>query len=369
MSTNIDNADAGKTAPIEIIRSETLAPLPQPPYGFGNHFSDHIATMRYTEDTGWSEPRIVPFGEIPLHPSAAGFQYSQSIFDAFKAHVQPDGSLAMFRPEMHVARLNRSAERMCIPPVDPQMVMALMQRLCDVDRRWAPSDPASALYIRPTIVATEGFVTLRPSREYLLVVFLSPVGDYFAQGSAPVRILASDEFVRAPSGGVGSAKTGGNYAAAMYATRAATDKGYSQILWLDGVKRRYLEEVGSMNIFVRIGGRIRTPPLSDSILAGVTRDTILSILRDSGEAVREEPIAIDELFEAQAAGTLDEVWGTGTAAIVSPVGVIGYRGDEIVIRNGERGPTTEWLYSKLLGVQKGTDGDPQGWRVKVPNSD
>jgi len=369
VNTHIDKADAGKAASIEITRSQTLAPLPQPPYGFGNHFSDHIATLRYTEGTGWTEPRIVPFGEISLHPSAAGFQYSQSIFDAFKAHLQPDGSLAMFRPDMHVARLNRSAERMCIPQVDPQMLIALMQRLCDIDRRWAPSDPGSALYIRPTIVATEGFVSLRPAQEYLLVVFLSPVGDYFAQGSAPVRILASDEFVRAARGGVGSAKTGGNYAAAMYATRAAAEKGYSQILWLDGVERRYLEEVGSMNIFVKIGGKVRTPPLSDSILAGVTRDTILSILRDSGEAVSEEPIAIDELFEAQAAGTLDEVWGTGTAAIVSPVGVIGYQGNEIVIRNGERGPTTEWLYRKLLGVQKGEDNDPNGWRVRVPNFD
>lgn len=370
MNNSVDKADAGKSVaamPIEVIRSATPATLPQPPYGFGKHFSDHIATLRYTETTGWAEPRIVPFGQISLHPSAAGFQYSQSIFDAFKAHLQPDGSLAMFRPDMHIARLNRSAARMCIPQIEPGMLMALMQRLCDVDRRWAPGDPGSALYIRPTIVATEGFVSLRPAREYLLVVFLSPVGDYFAEGSAPVRILASDEFVRATRGGVGSAKTGGNYAAAMYATRAAAEQGYSQILWLDGVERRYLEEVGSMNIFVKIAGKVRTPPLSDSILAGVTRDTILSILRDSGAAVSEEPIAIDELFEAHAAGTLDEVWGTGTAAIVSPVGRIAYKGNEILIRDGERGPTTEWLYRKLLGVQKGKDNDPLGWRVTVPH--
>lgn len=370
MNNTIGKAEADSfvpAAPIEITRAATLAPLPRPPYGFGNHFTDHIATLRYTEATGWGEPRIVPFGELSLHPSAAGFQYSQSIFDAFKAHLQPDGSLAMFRPDMHIARLNRSAARMCIPQVEPQMLMELMQRLCDLDRRWAPSDPGSALYIRPTIVATEGFVSLRPARDYLLVVFLSPVGDYFAEGSAPVRILASDEFVRAARGGVGSAKTGGNYAAAMYATRAAVEQGYSQILWLDGVERRYLEEVGSMNIFVKIAGRVRTPPLSDSILAGVTRDTILSILRDSGAAVSEEPIAIDELFEAHAAGTLDEVFGTGTAAIVSPIGRIAYKGKEIQVRDGQRGPTTEWLYHKLLAVQKGKDNDPQGWRVTVPH--
>lgn len=230
-----------------------------------------------------------------------------------------------------------------------------------------PSDPGSALYIRPTIVATEGFVSLRPAREYLLVVFLSPVGDYFAEGSAPVRILASDEFVRATRGGVGSAKTGGNYAAAMYASQAAAARGYSQILWLDGVERRYLEEVGSMNIFVKIAGKVRTPPLSDSILAGVTRDTILTILRDSGATVSEEPIAIDELFDAHEVGTLDEVWGTGTAAIVSPIGRIAYRDREILIQDGQRGPTTELLYRKLLAIQKGNENDPKGWRVTVPN--
>lgn len=372
MVNSIGRADAGNqvaASRIEITRSTTPSPLPRPPYGFGNHFTDHIALMRYTEATGWAEPRIVPFGEIPLHPAAAGFQYSQSIFDAFKAHLQPDGSLAMFRPDMHIARLNRSAARMCIPQIEPTVLMQLMQRLCDLDRQWAPNDPGSALYIRPAIIATEGFISLRPSREYLLIVFLSPVGDYFSEGSSPVRILASDEFVRAARGGVGSAKTGGNYAAAMYASRAAAELGFSQILWLDGVERRYLEEVGSMNIFVKIAGRVRTPPLSDSILAGVTRDTILTMLRDTGAAVSEEPISIEELFDAHAAGELDEVWGTGTAAIVSPIGRIAYKGREILVHDGQRGPTTEWLYNGLLAVQKGRDDDPRGWRVAVPKFD
>lgn len=372
MSSKVGNVDVGKIIPatsIEVTSSSKLTQLPEPPYGFGNYFTDHIATMRYTEATGWATPRIVPFGEVSLHPSAAGFQYGQSIFDAFKAHLQPDGSLAMFRPEAHIARLNRSAERMCIPQMAPEVLMQLMQRLCDMDRRWAPSDPGSALYIRPTIVATEGFVSLRPAREYLLVVFLSPVGDYFAEGSSPVRILASDEFVRAARGGVGSAKTGGNYAAAMYASQVAAQQGYSQILWLDGVERRYLEEVGSMNIFVKIAGKVRTPPLSDSILAGVTRDTILKILHDNGAIVNEEPIAIEELFDAHEAGELDEVWGTGTAAIVSPIGRIAYKGKEILIQDGQRGPTTEWLYKTLLAVQKGNVDDSQGWRVTVPHFD
>ncbi|MEO3388775.1 branched-chain amino acid aminotransferase [Mesorhizobium sp. CAU 1741] len=372
MSINADITDTGglnSGGPVKITRSTKLAALPQPPYGFGNYFTDHLATMRYTEDAGWSDPQVVPFGEISLHPSAAGFQYSQSIFDAFKAHMQPDGSLAMFRPDAHVSRLNRSAARMCIPQVDPAALIRLIERLCDVDRRWAPSDPGSALYVRPTIIATEGFVSLRPAREYLLIVFLSPVGDFFAEGSDPIRILASDEFVRAARGGVGSAKTGGNYAAAMYASREAADRGFSQILWLDGVERRYLEEVGSMNIFVKIAGKVRTPPLSDSILAGVTRDTVLKLLKDNQVDCSEEPIAIDELFQAHEVGELDEVWGTGTAAIISPIGRIAYKDKEVLICGGRSGPTTDWLYKKLLAVQKGMDNDPYGWRATVPDSD
>jgi branched-chain amino acid aminotransferase len=336
---------------------------------FGGSFSDHMFVMEYDAPQGWHDPRIVPFGSLSLHPSCSAIQYSQSIFDGFKGYHCGPGDIRLFRPQAHFARFNRSAERLCMPPLDPALALQAVQSLVDVDRAWVPQAPGTAIYVRPTMIGTEGFMSVRPANAYLFVMFLSPVGAYYAEGAKPVRIKVATEHVRAAAwGGVGFAKTGGNYAASLMAAKQAHEEGFTQVLWLDSTHRRFIEEVGTMNIMAKIDGEIVTPPLGDSILAGITRDTVLTLMRDWGLNVSERPLAIDEVVAASEAGTLEEMWGTGTAAVVSPVGELSYKGRPIVINHREVGETTKRLLQAVTDLQYGMAQDKYGWSVKVPET-
>jgi branched-chain amino acid aminotransferase len=353
----------------EAIRiTRTNAPRPRPrdtELGFGQIFTDHMFLADFREEKGWYDPRIEPYGPLSFDPAAAVLHYAQAVFDGLKAFRGTDGRVRLFRPQKHVERLNDSARRLCIPPLDPALGLASIVRLVDVDRDWAPRTVGTSLYVRPTVVASEPFLGVRPAKSYLYYVILSPVGAYYPEGMAPVRIRVEDRYVRAVEGGVGAAKTAGNYAASLLASEEAKHEGFTQVLWLDGVHRRYIDEVGTMNIMVKIGGAVSTPPLAGTILPGVTRDSTLTLLRDWGIPVRERPIAIDEVAEAHAAGTLEEVWGTGTAAVISPVGELAYRDRRMRISDGRVGPLTQRLYDAIVGIQYGRQPDPHGWTLEV----
>jgi branched-chain amino acid aminotransferase len=351
--------------PIPVRRTST--PKPKPPddeLGFGNVFTDHLFVQEYDADRGWHDARIEPYRPLTLDPAALVLHYAQEVFDGMKAFRDRSGRVRLFRPDRHAARLGSSAERLCIPPLDPDEVQRGIAALVDVDRDWVPSAIGTALYIRPNVIATEAYLGVRPSRSFLYYIILAPVGGLY--GSVrPVRILVEDQFVRAVEGGVGAAKTAGNYAASLYAAEQAKQAGYDQVLWLDGVQRQYIDEVGTMNIMFRFGDEVVTPPLSGTILPGITRDSIITLLRDWGVPVSERPVSIDEVLAAVADGSLREVWGTGTAAVVSPVGELGYRGHPIVINGGRTGELTQRLYDGLTAIQFGTAPDNHGWMVEV----
>ena len=333
---------------------------------FGDVFSDHMFRMDFTEGRGWHDPRIVPFGPLEILPSAAVIQYAQTIFDGSKGYRRADGGVHLFRPQAHIERLNRSAPQLCMPTVEPRMALDAMRQLVALDRPWVPAEPGAAIYVRQTMIGAEGLMVVRPAKTYTYLIFLSPVGSYYSEGAGPVRILVSETRVRAAKGAIGSAKAGANYAASLRAGREAAAEGFSQVLWLDSVERRFLEEVGTMNIMVKIDGRIRTPPLSDSILPGVTRDSVLIMMREWGLDVADEPIDIEDVVEAGRSGALEEMWGTGTAAVISPVGQFAYRGETITVADGRPGPMVRRLYDALTDLQYGLAPDPHGWRVDVP---
>jgi branched-chain amino acid aminotransferase len=332
---------------------------------FGTDFTDHMFLVDFQEEKGWYDPRVEPYGPLALDPATAVLHYGQGLFEGLKAFRGKDGKIRLFRPDMHVARLNRTAEKMCIPPMDPDLVMKSLTTLVDVDRDWVPSMVGTSLYIRPTIIASEAFLGVRPAKEYLYFVILSPVGAYYPEGMAPVKIKVIDTYVRAVVGGLGEAKTSANYAASLRAAEEAKHEGFTQVLWLDGVHRKYIEEVGTMNIMMKIGDEIITPPLHGTILAGVTRDSVLALTREWGLRVSERPITIDELIQAAHKGTLQEVWGTGTAAVISPVGELSYKGERIVVNGGGIGPLTQKLYDTIVGIQYGTTPDTRGWTLTV----
>jgi branched-chain amino acid aminotransferase len=333
---------------------------------FGSVFTDHMFLMDYVESKGWHDPRIVPYAPFAMDPAASVLHYAQAVFDGSKAYRGKDGSIRLFRPRKHAERLNISCERLCIPELDVELVLESFDKLIAIDRAWVPSKPGTSLYLRPFVFASEAFLGVRPSKTYTYCLILSPVGPYYAEGINPVKILATDEYVRAVPGGTGEAKTAANYAASLYGAEVAKKAGYTQVLWLDGVHRKYLDEVGTMNIMVQIGDEVITPPLNGSILAGVTRDSILTLMRDWGLRVSERQISIDEVLEAAKAGTLKEMWGTGTAAVVSPVGELGFQGQKFVINGGKTGALTQKLYDSIVEIQYGETNDAHGWTKVVP---
>ena len=353
--------------PIRITRGATKKPKPRDrDLTFGTVFTDHLFVMDFQEEKGWYDPRIEPYGPLSLDPAAAVLHYAQAVFDGLKAFRGRDGRVRLFRPQKHLERLNHSARRLCIPPLDPEQALRALVELVGLERDWVPSTLGTSLYVRPTIIANEAFLGVRPAKSYIYYVVLSPVGAYYPEGMNPVRILVVDKYVRAVEGGVGGAKTGVNYAASLYAAEEAKHAGFTQVLWLDGRERKYLDEVGTMNIMLKISDEVITPPLSQgTILPGVTRDSALTLMREWGLRVSERAISIDEVARAARDGSLREVWGTGTAAVISPVGELAYAGERIVINGGKIGELTQKLYDAIVGIQYATAPDTHGWTVPV----
>jgi len=352
---------------IKFIKAETLKqkPTDESKLGFGKIFTDYMFTMEYDLENGWHNPCVKPYQPLSLDPSTSVLHYGQSIFEGMKCYRRADGGLQLFRPMDNFARMNRSADRLSIPQFDEELAMEGLKKLLEVEKDWVPHNVGTSLYIRPTIIATDAMLGVHAAHHYLFFIILSPVGAYYAQGLAPVGIYVEDTYVRAVRGGFGFAKTAGNYAASIKAGEVAAKKGYAQVLWLDGVEQKYVEEVGAMNMMFKINGKIITPMLNGSILAGITRDSVLKLAAHMGIPTEERRIAIDEIFDAAKNGTLEEAFGTGTAAVVSPVGEL-CRGEEKVIISGNQiGKTTQKLYDTLTGIQWGTVEDPFGWIVRL----
>ena len=352
---------------IEITRTQApkVKPKSGDPLGFGDIFTDHMFLMQYTDGQGWHSARIVPYGNLCLDPAAMVFHYAQEMFEGMKAYAADDGSIRLFRPDKNIARMNRTNERICIPTIDEADALEAISAIVRFDKEWIPTDEGTSLYIRPFIIATDAHLGVRASKEYLFCVILSPVGAYYPEGINPVKIYVEDEYVRAVKGGIGFAKTGGNYAASLRAQVKAKEMGYTQVLWLDGVERKYIDEVGTMNVFFVIDGEVVTPALEGSILPGVTRDSAIALLRSWGLTVNERKISIDEVFSAAQRGKLEEAFGTGTAAVISPIGELYGEGKTHVIHEGKIGPLSQKLYDTLTGIQYGKLEDPFGWSVKI----
>lgn len=328
---------------------------------FGVITTDHMFLMNYSREEGWHNGRIVPYGPFQIDPACMVLHYAQEIFEGMKAYRDAEGKIRLFRPEENFKRMNSSCERMSIPQVDVDYCVEAVRQLVTLEKDWVPSAPNTSLYIRPFIFATDNHIGVHASHTYLFAIILSPVGPYYATGLAPVDIMIEEEDVRAVRGGTGFTKCGGNYAASLRAGERAEEKGYSQVLWLDGVERKYIEEVGAMNVLFKIGGKIVTPALSGSILPGITRKSCLQLLRDKGFEVEERKISVDELMEAARNGSLEEAFGSGTAAVVSPIGSLAYKGEVFTVSGGKIGPVTQDLYDTLTGIQWGRVQDPYGW--------
>ncbi|WP_209122677.1 branched-chain amino acid aminotransferase [Alkalihalobacillus sp. BA299] len=332
---------------------------------FGKQFTDHMFVMDYSIDVGWHDPRVIPYEPITLDPAAMIFHYGQTVFEGLKAYRTEDERILLFRPEKNFQRLNRSSDRLSIPTLDEELVLSYLQELLRIDQDWIPTTEGYSLYIRPFIIATEPNLSLAPSGTYQFYIILSPVGSYYREGINPVKIFVEEEFTRAVRGGTGMAKTAGNYSAAYIAQQRATEKGFSQVLWLDGVEKKFIEEVGSMNVFFKINGEVVTPKLNGSILEGITRLSIIELLKDWQIPVVERRISIEEIFQAHEEGRLEEVFGTGTAAVVSPVGELTWNSRQITINNKQTGELAKKLYDTLTGIQTGKQNDPYGWTVEV----
>ena len=333
--------------------------------GFGKFFSDHFFTMPYHANRGWHTPQIEPYRLLQLDPSAMCFHYAQEIFEGMKAYRGKDGAIYLFRPMDNIRRMNRSAERLCMPKVDEQIFLEALTKLVLIDQDWIPRGEGTSAYIRPTMIATEAALGVHPASEYLFFIIMGPVGAYYAEGFAPTKIYVTEEYCRSVPGGIGDCKAGGNYAASLYANEIAKKIGYTQVLWLDAVERKYVEEVGTSNMFFCIGSELITPPLTGSILPGITRASVIQLAKSWGMKVSERRISIDEVLEATAKGLLEEAFASGTAAVVSPVGQFYFRGKEYQVGDGKTGPLTKRLYDEILKIQYGEKEDPFGWRVKI----
>ena len=346
--------------------SPARKPKPDPAtLKFGKTFTDHMFLMDYTPEELWHNGRIAPYGPIALEPSAMVFHYAQEVFEGLKAYRTPAGAIQLFRPMDNAKRLWDSCERMGIPPMDPALMVEAVSALVEVERDWVPDAPGASLYLRPFIIATDPALGVHASKTYLFAVIACPVGAYYQNGLAPVRIYVEDGDVRAVRGGTGYAKCGGNYAASIRAGERALAAGYDQVLWLDGVERKYIEEVGSMNVMFKLGGHVVTPKLTGSVLPGVTRRSCIRLLEDWGVPVEERLLSARELFDAARAGKLEEAWGTGTAAVISPIGELGWAGERWTAPVGKIGPLAQRLYDTLTGIQWGTLPDPYGWTAKL----
>ncbi len=349
---------------MEIKITKTTNPKVQPDssiLGFGKYFTDHMFIMDYSADKGWHDARIVPFGNLEIHPASTVLHYGSEIFEGLKAYRTKDGSVQLFRPLENIRRMNRSAERMCLPEIPEDIALEALTTFIKLEQDWVPSAPGTSLYIRPYMFGNDETLGVHAVHNAKFVIITSPVGSYYKEGINPVKIMIESEDVRAVRGGTGEAKCGGNYAASNRAGERAAQKGYSQVLWLDGVERKYIEEVGAMNVMFKINGEIVTPKLAGSILPGITRKSILELLQKEGYKVSERLISVDELADALKNGTLEEAWGCGTAAVVSPIGELCYQDVKYVINNGKIGEVTQHLYDTLTGIQWGNKEDLFNW--------
>lgn len=333
--------------------------------GFGKFFSDHMFLMKWDREKGWHDAEIHPYCNFDLDPASTVLHYGQAIFEGLKAYKGDDGQIFMFRPEDNLERMNSSALRMCMPRIPVDQVLKAMKALVYLDRDWIPTRPGATLYVRPTMIAVEAALGVRPAQNYYFFIILSPVGAYYPEGFSPTKIWVTDKYVRAVKGGVGTAKTAGNYAASIKAAEEAGKAGYTQVLWLDACERKYLEEVGTSNIFVKIGDELVTPPLNGSILAGITRDSVIKLARSWGVNVVERMVSIGEVLEACEDGTLSEVFGTGTAAVISPVGELSYKDKKYTVADGNAGMLSQKLFNELQGIQYGKQEDVFDWTVRV----
>ncbi len=353
---------------ISVTKSTTIGQKPRPKdseLGFGKYFTDHMFILNWEQGKGWYDPRIIPYGPLTLDPAALVLHYAQEVFEGLKAYHLEDGGVGLFRPEKNIARMNKSAVRMVMPEVDPDLFMRAMKELVLLDRAWLPTSPGTSLYIRPTMIATEAHVGVKVSSTFLFYIIIGPVGAYYPEGFSPTRIYVSENYVRAAKGGVGEAKTSGNYGASLYASSLAAKEGCNQVLWLDARERRWVEEVGTSNIFFRIGDELVTPPLGGTILPGVTRDSVFRLANDWGLNTNERAISIEEVINACKNKTMKEVFATGTAAVISPVGELIYNGETIKVASGKTGELSAKLYDEITAIQYGRKEDPYGWSVRL----
>ncbi|HEY4188173.1 MAG TPA: branched-chain amino acid aminotransferase [Polyangia bacterium] len=364
-------AGVGAKARLAIRTELTVSRKPRPEdrdLVFGRVFTDHMAVADWTEEGGWSDPRVVPYGNFSMDPASAVFHYGQEIFDGLKAYRASDGRVQLFRADRHSRRLAEGAPRLCMTAPDPALTLELLIGLVSADRDWVPASPGTSLYIRPTLIATEPFLGVRPSKKYMFFIIASPVGAYHSGSNvfSPARIWVEDRFVRAAAGGLGAVKAGANYAASLLAAEEAKKRGYDQVLWTDASEHRHLEEVGTMNLVAVIGDELITPALDGTILGGVTRDSVLTLCKEWGVKTSERQLTIDELLAAQRDGSLREVFGCGTAAVITPVGELGWKGEKILINGGQPGELAQRLYTTITDVQYGRVPDTHGWMTLVP---
>ena len=353
MNIEVKLTDAPKTKPTD-----------ESKLGFGNIFTDHMFIMEFNGDKGWEHARIEKFHDIAISPAANVFHYGQEVFEGMKAYYN-NGEVFIFRPDMNAKRINKSLERLCMPKIDEDDFVEAVKKFVEVEKDWVPKSEGTTLYIRPFVIGLDSKLGVHPSSNYYFMIIAAPGGAYYARGIAPVSIWVEDEYVRAVRGGVGFTKTGGNYAASLLGQEKAEEHGCEQTLWLDGVERKYIEEVGSMNICFKIDGKIVTPMLNGSILPGVTRDSVITLCKDFGYEVEERRVSLDELMKAADSGKLEECFGTGTACVISPVGYLVNKDKKIVINEGRIGSLSQKLYDTLTGIQYNKLEDNHGWRIKV----
>ena len=353
---------------MELTITKTQNPKTMPPeseLGFGKHFTDHMLIVEWESEKGWYDAKIVPFGRIDLHPASTVLHYGAEIFEGLKAYRREDGGVQLFRPMENVKRMNRSAERMSLPTMDEEMMLGLIEEFVKLEERFVPKSFGTSLYLRPFLFGNDECLGVHAVHRATFMLIASPSGSYYKEGINPVGIMIENEDVRTVRGGTGYAKCGGNYAASTRAGERAAKKGYSQVLWLDGVERKYIEEVGAMNVMFKIGGKVITPKLTGSILPGITRKSCIEVLQNAGYEVEERLFSLDELVAALESGALEEAWGTGTAAVVSPIGKLAIGEKEYIVGGGKIGETTKYLYDTLTGIQWGKLPDTFGWVRKL----